>query len=47
MTENEREMAIERIAQEDRDAMTITWNLSAVKRVLTSWQLWAFCVAWG
>ncbi|QKX54969.1 uncharacterized protein TRUGW13939_02059 [Talaromyces rugulosus] len=47
MTEKEREMCVERLANENRDAMKATWDLSAVKRILTSWQLWAFCIAWG
>ncbi|KAJ5584268.1 major facilitator superfamily domain-containing protein [Penicillium hispanicum] len=47
MTERERQMAVERLAEEDRDAMNVTWDLSAVKRVLTSWQLWTFVIAWG
>jgi ACS family pantothenate transporter-like MFS transporter len=47
MTEKEREMCVERLANENRDAMSATWDLSAVKRILTSWQLWAFCVALG
>lgn len=47
MTQRERQMAVERLAEEDRDAMNVTWDLSAIKRVLTSWQLWTFVIAWG
>ncbi|KAE8141391.1 major facilitator superfamily domain-containing protein [Aspergillus pseudotamarii] len=47
MTENERQMSIERLADEHRDAIRATWDLHSVKRVLSSWQLYSFCIAWG
>ncbi|OKL61274.1 hypothetical protein UA08_03349 [Talaromyces atroroseus] len=47
MTEEERQMCIHRLAEEKRDADKASWNLAAVKRLLTSWQLYAFCLSWG
>ncbi|KAH8705509.1 major facilitator superfamily domain-containing protein [Talaromyces proteolyticus] len=46
ITEKERQMSIERIAEEKRDAMESTWNLQTVKRLLSCWQLYAFCISW-
>lgn len=47
MSEKERQRCIQRIKEDDRDPGTVSWNLEAVKTVLKSWQLYAFCIAWG
>jgi MFS transporter, ACS family, pantothenate transporter len=47
MTEEERQRCIERISDEGRDAELFHWDRALVKQVLTSWQLYAFCIAWG
>ncbi|KAE8388716.1 major facilitator superfamily domain-containing protein [Aspergillus alliaceus] len=47
MTEKERQICIDRLADEDRDAMKASWNIAAFKRIFSSWQLYAFCVAWA
>ncbi|KAF4438152.1 hypothetical protein F53441_12844 [Fusarium austroafricanum] len=47
MTEQERERCIERMADEGRDAERFHWDRALIKQVLTSWQLYAFCLAWG
>ncbi len=47
MSEKERQRCIERIKEDDRDPEPFAWNLDLVKRVLKSWQLYAFCIAWG
>ncbi|KAF7590246.1 hypothetical protein BBP40_003130 [Aspergillus hancockii] len=36
MTENERQISIKRLAGENRDAVQVTWNLSSIKRILSS-----------
>ncbi|OOF93301.1 hypothetical protein ASPCADRAFT_53414 [Aspergillus carbonarius ITEM 5010] len=43
----EQGLAIQRIADEERDAISFKWDLSAFKRVSTSWQLYTFCLTWG
>ncbi|KAL4779338.1 major facilitator superfamily domain-containing protein [Aspergillus varians] len=47
MSEREQALCIQRIAEEGRDATKQEWNLRTLKRILTSWQLYAFCLAWG
>ncbi|KGO77033.1 Major facilitator superfamily domain, general substrate transporter [Penicillium italicum] len=47
MTEKEQKMAIKRISDEGRDTSKMEWNLGTLKRMLTSWQLYGFCLAWG
>ncbi|KAJ0413156.1 major facilitator superfamily domain-containing protein [Aspergillus carlsbadensis] len=47
MTEREQIMSIQRIADENRDTSKMEWNLATVRRILTSWQLYGFCLAWG
>ena len=47
MSEKERQRCIERIKEDDRDPEPFAWNLDLVKSVLKSWQLYAFCIAWG
>lgn len=47
MTEEEQEISIARMSSENRDAESPEWSLKAVKKILLSWQLTAFCVAWG
>ena len=47
MTEKERQMCIERMIDEDRDAKDVSWNLSMFKHILAAWQFYGFCLAWG
>ncbi|CAG8925386.1 unnamed protein product [Penicillium salamii] len=47
MSEREREMCVQRMAEEDRDTSKMEWNLPTVKRIFTSWQFYSFCLAWG
>lgn len=47
MTEREQEIAIARMASENRDATKPEWNTKALRRILWSWQLSSFCLAWG
>ncbi|KAK2603420.1 hypothetical protein QQS21_004370 [Conoideocrella luteorostrata] len=46
MTEREREMSIERMVTDGRDANG-KWDWSCIKRILKSWELYAFVTAWG
>lgn len=47
MTEREQTLCVQRIAEENRDAGEQRWSLGTVKLILTSWQLYGFCMAWG
>lgn len=47
MTDKEHQMCIKRIAEEKRDAIEPTWDFQTVKRLLSCWQLYAFCISWG
>ncbi|KAI2929243.1 hypothetical protein CBS147321_10841 [Aspergillus niger] len=47
MTEREQVLSIQRIAEENRDTTEMKWDLPTLKRLLTSWQLYGFCLAWG
>ncbi|EKV21290.1 Major facilitator superfamily domain, general substrate transporter [Penicillium digitatum] len=47
MTEREQLMSIKRIRDEDRATTKLEWNMATIKRILTSWQLYGFCLAWG
>lgn len=46
MTEKEREMCIERMASDGRDARG-KWDWTLIKRILRSWEFYAFIVAWA
>ena len=47
MSEEEKQRCIERMADEGRDAEGSHWDRALIKQVLRSWQLYAFCLAWG
>ena len=47
MTETEQSMCIKRISDEGRDTGKMEWSLATIKRILTSWQFYCFCIAWG
>lgn len=47
MSEDEKQRCIERMADEGRDAEGSHWDRALIKQVLRSWQLYAFCLAWG
>ncbi|KAG9502053.1 hypothetical protein J7337_007765 [Fusarium musae] len=47
ITEQERQRCIQRMADEGRDAGNFHWDRALIKQVLTSWQLYAFCLAWA
>ncbi|XEV01354.1 hypothetical protein FSHL1_006641 [Fusarium sambucinum] len=47
MTETEQRMSIKRVGEEGRDAKTVKWSMSMVKRLLSCWQLYCFPLAWG
>lgn len=46
MTEEERELAIKRMRDDDRDSDG-KWDWTCIKRILRSWQFYTFVVAWG
>ncbi|RKK95493.1 hypothetical protein BFJ68_g14779 [Fusarium oxysporum] len=47
MSEDEKQRCIERMADEGRDAEGSHWDRALIKQVLRTWQLYAFCLAWG
>ncbi len=47
MSETERQLCISRIKEDHRDPEPVSWNLDLIKSILKSWQLYAFCIAWG
>ncbi|EWG54142.1 hypothetical protein FVEG_17254 [Fusarium verticillioides 7600] len=47
MTEQERQRCIQRMADEGRDAENFHWDHALIKQVLTSSQLYEFCLAWA
>ncbi|CAG7918511.1 unnamed protein product [Penicillium olsonii] len=47
MTENERQMSIDRLAEQGRDAQKVKWSVPMVKRLLSCWQIYCFPLAWG
>ncbi|RAH65874.1 MFS general substrate transporter [Aspergillus aculeatinus CBS 121060] len=47
MTEREQAMSIKRIDDENRDVSVMQWNSGTVKRILSSWQFYAFVLSWG
>lgn len=46
MTEDEQIIAIKRMRDDGREA-TGKWDLAAIKKILLSWQLYTFVVAWA
>lgn len=46
MSEDERLLAIKRMADDGRDS-TGKWDWTCIRRILLSWQVYAFVVAWG
>lgn len=47
MSEEERQRCIERMKEDGRDPEPFSWNMTLVKTMFKSWQLYAFCIAWG
>lgn len=47
MTKEERQMSIDRLAEQGRDAHKVEWSIPMVKSLLSCWQLYSFPLAWG
>ncbi|KAJ6116829.1 hypothetical protein N7512_006554 [Penicillium capsulatum] len=46
LSDQEQKMCIQRLADDKRDAGDTKWDLAALKRIFSSWQLYGFCMAW-
>ncbi|KAH6638878.1 major facilitator superfamily domain-containing protein [Boeremia exigua] len=47
MTEKEQQISVRRLAEQGRDAESVEWSFSMIKRLVSCWQLYCFPLAWG
>jgi len=46
LSDQEQKMCVHRLSEDKRDAADTHWDLKALKRIFSSWQLYGFCMAW-